>query len=702
MGVICLRAEAGSWELSTADTRAVIGIAGAQPVILHLQDTKTGHEWAGDGMRVPLLSECWLAGREQPLSWQFRRASMNQSAHTLTLTFENGAPHLVLRSLWQARPGRGPIEHWATIENRSGALVAVGCQQSLTLDSLHTGGPATLWWMRRGGSNASTEGGIFAEPLKSGLDLDLASNCDSGSSPVPWISVQVEERHGLYVGWEFSGPGRVHVHAGSDPESLSIAAGCRPDFKTDIQPGERLLVPAAFVGCYAGDIEEGSYSLHRFIVEKLRPAMPQGYSDPTLAYNLYLDAGGPSAKEADVLRSAQFCRDLGFETFMPDAMWFPECGDWRWDPKRFPNGVTPIEEFVHKAGMKLALWCAWTNGGISADPGALSVRGPAGNPDWFNSGFPPDWKPGPFYGGRVCLACREAKEWEIRKTQWLASNHKLDYLKHDCGPIVNDCDKTDHRHHYGVDAGYWATLGYYEVQERLRKACPRLVLENCSGGGHIKDFGIIQHTHYTVTTDTLSNLPDRQSLYDSTYAFPPILLQAYTYERAYGVPGDDPGPFLWRSGMMGAWQIDPTDTRKWTGEERESARRSAEIYKKWIRPILQDAKVFHVLPRPDGVHWDGMFYWSPRRKQGTLYIFRPHAAEDSITVKLKGLESGHTYRIRAEDGSLAAGTRTGAELMTQGLVVRLPHRYTSDLVYVEDAQAAPSTPGAPNNPNRRQ
>ena len=104
-------------------------------------------------------------------------------------------------------------------------------------------------------------------------------------------------------------------------------------------------------------------------------------------------------------------------------------------------------------------------------------------------------------------------QWEERKTQWLVREHKLDYLKHDCGPIVTRCTKTNHRHHYGTDASYWATLGYYRVQEQLRAAFPHLLLENCSGGGHIKDFGVVARTHYTVSTDTLSNLPNRQTIY---------------------------------------------------------------------------------------------------------------------------------------------------------------------------------------------
>lgn len=611
------------WDLATDDTRITIEVRDDQVLLSRLESCEGPRNWAGRPFAVPLMAKVWLGERELTPAWKFERGVFAKRSGQLVLRFANANPKLALRSIWRARPGHGPIEHWFEVENLSGEQVALSHLDSLSLGCLRPGGPAELWWIKRGGGNASAQGGTFTVPLAAGLDLVLMSNCEDGASPVPWMAVQVGGERGLYVGWEFSGLGRIQAKAAAGAEELYINVGSNPDFKTAIEPGEVFLVPPAFVGCYTGDVEEGSYRLHRFVLEKLRPAMPKNCPDPTLAYNLYLDAGGPEAREEDVLLSARFCHDLGFETFTPDAMWFPEAGDWRWDPARFPNGIKPIEEYVHGQGMRLALWCAWTNGGVSAAPEALSVRGPQGHPDWFNADYAPDWQPGPFYGGRICLACPEAKEWAIRKTRWLVNHHRLDYLKHDCGPIVNTCNKNTHRHGYGVDVSYWATMGYYQVQENLRKAFPNIILENCSGGGHIKDFGIVSRTHYTVTTDTLSNLPDRQSIYDSTFALPPMVLQAYTYERVYGVPGDDPGPFLWRSAMMGAWQIDPTSTAKWTEGERDSARRAAGIYKEWIRPILADVKVHHILPRPDGAQWDGMFYWSPSLKRGTLYIFAP-------------------------------------------------------------------------------
>lgn len=678
------------WPLATADTRLVLRVDANQLSIENLESAVGQQKWLVGKAKIPLLSRVWIADRELQIGWIFAGAESNPDLGTLTLTFNhagnNAGPKLSLRSIWRARPGRGPIEHSIEIDNRSSLRVTVPQQESLQLSSLALADPKSthIWWIKRGGSNASTQGGVFVEPIAPNHELVLASNPEDGASPVPWLAVQ-NQHGGLYVGWEFSGLGRIRAQTGPSIDALDIQVGNHPDFKTDIEPGETFHVPPAFVGCYAGDIDEGSYSLHRFIIEKLRPRVPKDYPDPTLAYNLYLDVGGNKATERDVLRSVATCQDLGFETFMPDAMWFPETGDWRWDPARFPHGIGPIERAVHAGGMKLALWCAWTNGGVSSDPEALSIRGPVAHPDWFRSDVPADWMPAAFSGAQVCLGSEPAKAWEIEKTQWLVEHHKLDYLKHDISPIVNTCARTTHRHHHGTDASYWATMGYYAVQEKLLAANPQLMLENCSGGGQIKDFGIIQRTHYTVATDTLSNLPDRQAIYDSTFAFPPLVLQAYTYDNYFPVKGDQPGPFLWRSGMMSAWQIDPTDTPTWTDGERDATRRAAEIYKQWIRPMLQDAKVHHILPRPDGVNWDGMFYFSAPLKRGMLYAFRPDAPEDRKTIRLKGLDADASYWIWGEDASVTPAQQSGEALMTKGVTPSLPNRYSCDLVYLQDA-----------------
>jgi alpha-galactosidase len=671
-----------AWKLATEDTEVILSIKGGWPVLEALKSTAARRNWLMSPLRESLMQTVEIDGVSRDLNWKFENADLDAKGGQLVLHYRNAMPRLSLDSVWRARPGHGPIEHWSALTNESGHAITVLHSESLALSGLTIPStkPVQAWWIKRGGGNASTEGGTFHIEVNSSFDQVLTSDPTDGSSPVPWMAIQAGETDGLYVGWEFSGIGGIHARA-TNPNQFELHAGLASDFKTDVPDGSTFLIPPAFIGCYRGDLDDGSYTLHRFILEKLLPPLPPNQPYPTLAYNLYLDVGGNKAREQDVLSSAKLCKKLGFETFVPDAMWFPKDGDWRWDPARFPRGGQPIEEYAHQNGMKLGLWVAWTHGGDSLDPGALNVFQ---HPDWFTEKVNPGWEAKDLnWSTLIDLGFDPALDFAVGEVERVVEQNHLDYLKHDYSPIVTQCVQSSHRHHYGVDVSYWSTLGYYQIMETVKQRHPNLVLEGCSGGGHIKDFGYIKHVHYLVTTDTLSALPDRQSIYDSTFAFPPAVLMAYTYENFYNHDADQPGPYLWRSAMMGAWQIDPTHSADWSPEEIASAQRATEIYKSWIRPMLKDVEVHHILPRPDGLHWDGMFYWSPSLKRGTVYVFRPNNDQATQEVRLPGLAPEGQFHVRSEEGSVPEQVRPGSELMTGGLRVKLPNRYSSDLIYIE-------------------
>jgi parallel beta-helix repeat protein len=48
-------------------------------------------------------------------------------------------------------------------------------------------------------------------------------------------------------------------------------------------------------------------------------------------------------------------------------------------------------------------------------------------------------------------------------------------------------------------------------------------------------------------------------------------------------------------------------------------------YKTKIRPLVSTGNLYHVLPRPDDKVWDGVEYFDPAAKKGTVYVFRPNA-----------------------------------------------------------------------------
>jgi len=684
-----------SWTLKTADTEAVVGIDAGLPAVLSLSAPGQPWNWVREPNRETLPASVEFGGHSRELQWSFVGADYRADVQQLTLRFASRSPALELQSIWHAPRGRGPIEHWLTLKNGSPSRLTIGSQPSLRLGALAV--PMERYvestQVRRGGANALTQGGVLTQPVSRNWEVTLTSRPSDGGgsvyslqadavSQVPFLNLQVESAHGLYVGWKFSAVGEVLGKA--SPDQVDLTVGLAPDFKTDIFPGETFLVPPAFVGTYLGDQEEGSYSVHRYVMESLLP--PRGAAPyPTLAYNYYLDGGEPGTQdEAAVLASAALAHELGFETFVADAMWFPQSGDWRWDPKRFPRGAEPIAQYLHQNGMKFGLWMAWTHGSRSEDPGAMSY---ARHREFFAA--PPKWPQSGNINWETQLDVGNdgARDWVKRDTERVVREFALDYLKTDHSPIAVTSIAQTQRGEHQTDVSYWSTLGYYDVQESLLRKFPGITLEGCSAGGRIKDFGNIQHVHYVVGTDTLSALANRQSVYDTSVMFPPATIQLYTYERFFSQVADAPEPYLWRSAMMGAWQMDLTESAKLSPRQKTHIKRATQIYKSWIRPVLADPKVHRILPRADGTHWDGLFYWNERIQRGTVYVFRPNSERARQVIYLKGLDADASYHIRGEDGAIGEQTQSGRALMEEGIAVTLPARFTSEIVYVETASA---------------
>jgi alpha-galactosidase len=139
-----------------------------------------------------------------------------------------------------------------------------------------------------------------------------------------------------------------------------------------------------------------------------------------------------------------------------------------------------------------------------------------------------------------------------------------------------------------------------------------------------------------------------------------------------------------RSGMMG-WLTIMTDTNSWSPEQHEEAKKGIALYKKELRPLIRGANLYHVSPRPDGVHWDATEYWDPQQKRGVVYVFRGTTeTEKTHSFRLSGLQPDGRYRLKFYDHSSPDRTATGRELMVKGLKAMLPLQNSSELVFIEE------------------
>jgi alpha-galactosidase len=338
---------------------------------------------------------------------------------------------------------------------------------------------------------------------------------------------------------------------------------------------------------------------------------------------------------------------------------------------------------AHGKGLLFGLWIAWTQGGDKYDttrPGkVLSPLDPAMQ-SWFTNDYVQNWKSSDFTGATVCLGEPKAIAWCLRDMRRAVEEFKVDALEHDQVMIVAQCGRTAHRHSSSpIDVAYHAAQGYYRVQDGLRERFPKLLLEDCCNGGNLVDYGILRRAHYVSITDVYDPLSNRRAFYDSSYALPPAMCECYVENR----PGKTAANFLYmlRSGMMG-WCTVMLDMTRWSPAQQAVAQRQFHVYKKTLRPLIQQASLYHVSERPDGRRWDGIEYYDPQSGQGVLFAFRGTTAEARHWFPLKGLDPRERYRLEYEDGSSPSAVMTGRELAEGGAPVALQEAESSELVHV--------------------
>jgi alpha-galactosidase len=277
-------------------------------------------------------------------------------------------------------------------------------------------------------------------------------------------------------------------------------------------------------------------------------------------------------------------------------------------------------------------------------------------------------------------------------------------LEHDGYLVAQGCTRDDHPHappdrstmniqhddgsdfvlaSNSTDVSYHAVRAYYDIYEHTRRDHPGLLFEICNDGGRMVDFGSAAHGDYFSITDSYDPLSNRRAFYDTSYLLPAAMMESYV--KKWPVPQPENFLYMLRSGMMG-WLTLMLDTGVWTPQQHQAAQQAIALYKRELRPLIRDARLYHVSPRPDGVHWDGVEYWDPSRGKGVVFAFRGSAPNEAgHRFVLAGLDAARRYRLHFEDGSAPDRTLTGSELTSHGLEVQLPNPLSSELVFVTDA-----------------
>jgi hypothetical protein len=691
--------------LSTSDVTVEVSASATAPQLLQMRG-------AGQTPWTNTLSELLPAavmrgGQRVALRWRLVPDRAKVEPNRIAFVYESRQPHLRLTWEWQARARFGPVEHSVLIENLSSDEYWLEPPESLRLSWRFASSAALTQLYVEKGAGEPTPIGTHLVPVSDGYRW---TGCSSTFAhpvagrpreiiPYEAVFLPKDSGRGWYAGIEFSGRTRLTLQRTRNRVNSLIGLDPQPGpVLTRLTPGGQFQSPVVFLGSFSGGADGAGNQLRPWIRAVL--GNPRTWQNPEYPFVVNNSWGaGMSVDRAVAERMIADAASLGFEMYHLDAGWFRGVGDWYPDPRKFPQGLMPVADDAHRHGMRFGLWVDWSQAGLDSEPGALNVRDPKVQ-KWLVANVASDWKPQEFKGQTIDLGVPAAEQYASHEVNRIVTDYHLDMLEHDGYLVTQGCTRDDHPHappdrtsmtveHYdgedivsssnSTDVSYHAVRAYYGIYERLRHEHPNLLLEICNDGGRMVDFGTAAHGDYFSITDTYNPLANRQAFYDASYVLPPAMLE--DYEMKWPTPRIDNFLYMLRSGMMG-WLTVMQNTNDWTPEQHAAARKAIALYKSRLRPLIRDAQLFHISARPDGVHWDGMEYWHPARKEGVVFAFHGTAADQpEHRFVLAGLEPQTVYRLHFQDGSSPDGAETGQELMSSGLRVMLPNPLSSELVF---------------------
>lgn len=350
--------------------------------------------------------------------------------------------------------------------------------------------------------------------------------------------------------------------------------------------------------------------------------------------------------------------------------WFDYRGDWDLiNRHRFPESLRPLSERVQAAGMSFGLWCEIE--GIGSRSQLI-----ADHPDFIAE------RDGTFLG-YACFGNPVVQEWAFQTLSKLITEFDCDWLKLDFNIDPGaGCNRTDHGHGKG-DGLFEHYQGYYRTLERLRTACPQVVLENCSSGGLRIDLGMLRNTHLTFLSDPDWPVHSLQVFWGASTMLAPDVCLHWSFsdwltdrrpaQQNFNPHNPNLSPhqldYYTRIAMLGipGFSQKLPDLPEWIIKRLSHHIR---IYQEHVRPFVREAVLFRLTDQPrrngSGPRWCAFQYSLPEQDQHLLFVFRLPGGEKEQVIRLKDLAPDRVYTIMGFDGENQRNL-TGNELMNPGI-----------------------------------
>ena len=331
--------------------------------------------------------------------------------------------------------------------------------------------------------------------------------------------------------------------------------------------------------------------------------------------------------------------EVGVERVVLDDGWFHSrrsdrsgLGDWVIDPAVWPNGLTPVIEYINSKGIEFGLWFE----GEMVNPDSDLYRA---HPEWIlheGDRTPPLWR----HQLVLDLGHEEAYKHVLEQTSSILAAHNIVYIKWDHNRVLVDAG------HLGAAGVRRQTQAIYRLFAELKKRHPGLEIESCASGGARIDLGVIDYVDRFWTSDNNDAL-ERQTIQRWTsQVIPPEMLGTHIGPTH----GHQTGRTLELSmraitALFGHAGIEWNITQA-TAEERANLATWAKYFKD-NRALLHSGKSVRIDYPDEHGYLYGVISADTKKSIFAYVQLTPTVTIHPASLKFAGLDAAANYLVKA-------------------------------------------------------
>ena len=522
----------------------------------------------------------------------------------------------------------------------------------------------------------------WTKVLKAGEELQFApTGGRSSEETFPFFNIESPADQGVVfsVGW--SGTWLADFVKKND-YTVSVKSGMKY-FESYLKSGESIRTPSVALLFWKGkDRMEGHNKFRRFVLVHQSRKINGKFAEYPLSSGFNYRDPAPcteySCLTADyaiamIRRYTQFglipqvyWLDAGWYTGASDfehgKTWANTVGNWTVDRERFPEGLKPISDEAHKVGAKFMVW-------FEPERVIHGTQWAVEHPEWMLD-IPNSNKDTYLL---FDMGNEEARVWLSKYIARMIRENGIDYYRQDFNMQPDIYWKANDEPGRTGMKEIRHIEGLYAFWDYLLNEFPDLLIDNCASGGRRLDLETISRSAPLWRSDYYH--------YDDPDGY-----QCHTYGLNYFLPLHGTGilqtdKYSFRSSVSSAliynWKI---TNKNWSITEMQNCLKEyAEI-----RPYYYED--YYPLSGTDDLTRDDIWLayqmHRPSDDSGIVVAFRrPKSPDNSITVKLSGLNPEKTYAVTNFDNNFVL-SKTGKELMS-GFVLNVESERESLLLHYD-------------------